>query len=238
MDSLDIKDEKDFSAILSKQGNFVLIDGVVDQALEMSDGELIYFKQISRNCADVWCFPMYTISTWIKYKSRPANSLQTLFRLSPLLSIEQNHAFGENRVQISANTAQQRCTFSTFLPSNVWSHIVISAKPQFFSMYVDGHEVTTSAIMNCQQRGADDVTQVTVIAGRHDTFNIAIDDLRISFDALDVTDTKRSYQLITGTVFVDCDEREEGGREGGGREGGREGGGREVKKEEQAAKQA
>ena len=186
----------------NSSGDVVMIDGVVDEALELDRDGKLYFGQFASDCENIWCFPMYTISTWIKYYQQVNG--QDILTFGELLKIYQDPTIGEkDHLSINVSSALRTCVMTVFVPSEVWSHISVSVNGnESISVYVDGYNVT-NANFECNSHSVmEDYPNAHFFAGGSGAVSFAVDDVRLLFDALEIANTIRSYKLIPGTVFL------------------------------------
>ena len=173
------------------------IEGVMEGAMELKgDGE-IFFQQFNSYCKDSWCFPLYTLSFWLKYEEVAS---QDILAFGDLLKVSQTSSTPTDHVSIQFDSSTQNCETNFFVPTEVWSHILVTVNRGFISLYLDGRLLANSTNFQCTTVSAD-YPQINFAAGGSGDVNFALDDVRVLFDVLP-NDTVRFYKEKIGTFTV------------------------------------
>lgn len=195
MDSLEITN----NSTLSISGRTDETKGVIDGAIELNRDGKIIFQQFDSFCDDIWCFPSFTISFWLKYEEVVS---QDIFAFGDLVKVAQNSGTPEEHISVELNSAARSCQTSFFVPSEVWSHIIVTFNYDFMNLYFDGQLLANSSNLQCTQRNElMDFPEVGLIAGGSGNVAFALDDLRVLFDVLP-NETVRSYKTKTGMIAL------------------------------------
>ena len=204
LDSLNITDEKDsMQGIIS--GNVqVESDGVLGNCTALRSDGKIEFRTISRRCFNQWCYPFYTLSFWLKYEEM---SSQNIMSFGELVKITQTTTTPEQHLSVVVNTATWICSTLLFVPCEVWSHLIVSVKTweDVILVYLDGNIVANSSHFVCTNvADVQNYPVLPITAGGSGDVNFVLDDVRVVFDAPQISKTVESYKNRTGKKRVNA----------------------------------
>ena len=203
MDTLPPTDDKNaFSDDSSIAHSVKGIPGVIDQAIEQRGGSSS-LARFSDQCFVGTCFPIYTLSFWLKYEEI-SETYRSLLVFAPRFSIStKNDDALKNHLYVWSYVALRRCEFEVFAPAEIWTHLIFVVKDENFTVYLNGHEVENTTLQcTLLSQGPGSVIN-TKLGGSNggNTKTFAIDDLRLLFDAFPVDDTLEYYKTITGMII-------------------------------------
>lgn len=200
LDSLDIFDDK-YLTVGKIYGDVQLqSDGVIENCTALREDGKIEFQGVKETCdSAASSFPMYTLSFWLKYEEM--NS-QTIISVGELLNITQSANIPDKEhISVEANNARKKCLTSFFVPSQVWSHIIVSAntlKDKLF-VYLDGRIVKNSSQFTCTDHSeTQSYENASLVSGGNGDVDFALDDVRLLFDAPEMSETIESFTQETG----------------------------------------
>jgi hypothetical protein len=185
LDFLNITEKTTLSII----GTVNETDGVTDGAIELRKDGKIIFEQFNSYCKDTWCYPFYTLSFWLKYEE-VAN--QDILAFGDLVKVTQKSSTPTDHLSIELNSPTQICHTSFFVPTEVWSHIIVTFIRDLITLYLDGRIVSTNLACTTKSDLAD-YPQVNLTAGGSGDVHFALNAVRVLFDVVHY-DTLRSYQ--------------------------------------------
>lgn len=200
MDTLPPTDDKNAFSDDSSIANSVKgIPGVIDQAIEQRDGSTS-LARFSDQCFVGTCFPIYTLSFWLKY-GEISNTYWSLLVFNPRFYIGQQNA-PKNHLYVWSYVALRKCEFEVFAPAEIWTHLIFVVKDENFTVYLNGHEVENTTLQCTLLSQGPGSAIHTKLGGSNggNTKTFAIDDLRLLFDAFPVDDTLEYYKTITGMI--------------------------------------
>lgn len=173
------------------------IEGAMEGAVELKGDGQIFFQQFNSYCKDNWCFPLYTLSFWLKYEEVAS---QDILAFGDLVKVSQTSSTPTEHVSIEFNSPTQKCQTNLFVPTEVWSHILVTANRSFISLYLDGRLLADSANLQCTTV-SEDYPEINFAAGGSGDVHFALDDVRVLFDVL-TYDTVRFYKEKIGTFAM------------------------------------
>ena len=146
------------------------------------------------------CLPKYTLSLWLKYKETYE---QTILALNTRFQIAQNkHSIPKDHLSITVDIPYRKCVFILFAPPDIWTHVILVLDDGNFTTYLNGDEVTNTTIQCNAHSSSLSGNNNLILGGKNIVFyesaDVAIDDLRLLFDARPEEDTLRNYRTITG----------------------------------------
>lgn len=192
LDSLNITE----STTESTTGAINEAEGAMDGAVELTGDGKIIFQQFNSYCKNIWCYPFYTLSFWLKYEDVAS---QDIFAFGDLVKVTQTSSTPTDHLSIELNSPTQTCHINFFVPTEVWSHIIVAFNRDVITLYLDGRVFATNPA--CTQR-AEDHPDVNLVAGGSGDVHFALDDVRVLFDARPLYDTVRSYKKKTGMTSL------------------------------------
>ncbi|XP_028392900.1 uncharacterized protein LOC114517402 [Dendronephthya gigantea] len=186
----------------SVSGRVDKTEGAMDGAVRLKEDGKIIFRQFDNFCDDIWCFPYLTISFWLKYEEVVS---QDILMFGDLVKVSQNSGTPEEHISFELNSAAQSCKASFFVPSGVWSHIIVTLVHDLMNLYFDGKLLNNSLHLQCTKRNElMDFPNINLVAGGSGNVDFALDDVRVLFDVLP-NETVRWYKANTGiqqTIFI------------------------------------
>ena len=198
LDSLDIIDEKD-SNLGEISGDVQLeSDGVLENCTALRGDGKIEFREIKRRCYYNWCYPFYTLSFWVKYEEMDS---QNIISFGELVKVTQTAQTPKEHLSVEVNTAYRKCATSFFVPSEVWSHVIVSVKSweHIILVYLDGNIVADISHFECTDHPeVQNYFTFPFTVGGNSDVNFALDDVRILFDAPEMSKTVESYKNKAG----------------------------------------
>ena len=182
---------------MSTIGSLNDIEGAMDGAIEVKQDGKIIFQKFNSYCDDIWCFPFYTLSFWLKYEEL-AN--QDILALGDLVKVTQTSSLPTDYLTIELNSTTEECFTSFFVPTEVWSHIIVTFNRGLTTLYLNGRVLATS--LTCTQKtDMEDYSEVQLMAGGSGDVYFGLDDVRLLFD-IQLHDTVRSYKEKTGMLIM------------------------------------
>ena len=98
---------------LSTNGTLSDIEGVMDGAIGIKQDGKIIFQEFNSYCDNIWCFPFYTLSFWLKYEE-VAN--QDILAFGDLVKVTQTSSSPTDYLSIELNSPTEEC-FTRFFCS-------------------------------------------------------------------------------------------------------------------------
>ena len=190
LDSLNITN----NPTISVTGDVKEIEGAIQGAAGLKGDGQIVFQQFKSYCRDSWCFPFFTLSFWLKYEEVAS---QNILAFGDLVRIVQTSSTPTDHVSIVFNSPTQNCKTDFFVPTEVWSHILVTVSHGFITLYLDGRLLANSTNLQCTTIDPRDYPEINFDAGGSGDVNFALDDVRVLFDVL-LKDTVRFYKNKVG----------------------------------------
>ena len=195
---MNVEDDKD-----SKHGTIcgnvqLQSDGAIENCTALRGDGKIELRTFERGCYYDWCFPFHTLSFWLKHKEMDS---QNIISFGKLINITQNGQTPEKDLSVEINTAYRRCSTYISVPSEVWAHIIVSVNAWEGKMlvYVDGIVVSNNSHFLCvNHSNVQTFNEVSLIAGGSSDSHFSLDDVRLLFDVLELSETVESYRNRTG----------------------------------------
>ena len=199
LDSLDIVDDKGMTVGQIYGDVQLQSDGVIENCTALRGDGKIEFQDVEERCDNPSSFPLYTLSFWLKYKEM--NS-QTIISVGKFLNITQSaNAPDKEHISVEASTTKKKCVTSFFVPSQVWSHIIVSvnALKKTLLVYLDGSIVKNSSNFVCTDHNeVQSYENASLVSGGNGDVDFTLDDVRLLFDAPEMSETIKSFTQETG----------------------------------------
>ena len=136
---------------------------------------------------------------------------QNILSFGGLVKIIQGGGMAEEeQISVEVNSAYLTCSTEVFVPSTVWSHIIVSVRTWqgVRSVYLDGKLMANSSRFLCTSHDeVQDYDKPSLVAGGDGNVNFALDDVRLVFDGLEMPKIVESYKNITGKDINHKDNR-------------------------------
>ena len=180
---------------MSVNGQVEETEGAMEGALEFTGASKIIFKEFNHYCNEFWCFLPYTLSFWLKYEDVTS---QDILALGDFVRVTQTSSTPTDHVSIALSTSNKTCQTSFFVPTEVWSHIIIASKDESISIYLDGRLMESSTTLQCTLKSSYiNEEKFDLVAGGSGDVNFNLDDVRLLFD-VQLNDTLHYYKEKTG----------------------------------------
>lgn len=197
LDSLTIIDEKDSKLGVISGDVQLQSDGVIENCTVLRGNGRIEFREIKRRCNNKWCYPYHTLSFWLKYEEMDS---QNIISFGELVKITQTAQTPKEHLSVEVKTAYWKCSTFFFVPSEVWAHVIVSVKAWegVVLVYLDGNIVANTSRFLCTDHAVQNYKTNSLTAGDGGNVNFALDDVRLLFDAREISETVNSYKSRTG----------------------------------------